>query len=554
MHLSRAAVAVVTLLGGVLLPATAAHAANIASNPGFENGLSGWTCSASSGAAAVSSPVHTGSGALTATPAGDDLARCRQTVGVKPSSAYTLSAWVRGNYVFLGATGTGGTDPQTWAAPGATWTKVSTTFTTGPSASTVTVYLNGWYGQGAYAADDVVLDGPGGTTTPVDTAAPTVPGGVSAGSPTSSSLNVTWTASTDDVGVTGYDVLRSGTSTPVTVSGTSYTATGLAANTAYSFQVRARDAAGNTSAYSAAAGGTTSTTTTPPPANITFAPYIDITFPTPSLASVRNATGQKYFTLAFALGDSTGCNPAWGGTIPLNDSRIINDVRALQAAGGQVIVATGGAAGPYLEHVCGTSASLLAAYENVLDTVGTNHLDVDIEASIDVAKVNTALKQLQAERGTTISYTLRIQGQDYGIDPFSVQILQDAAAKGLEVLVNPMLMDFGFTGDWGDALVSAASATLGQMKTIWPGRTDARLRRMLGLTPMIGKNDTGPITTQADARKLLAFAQSNHVGRIGFWSIGRDNGGCPGGTLSPTCSGVAQSAYEFTSVFSAFTG
>ncbi|GGL15265.1 sugar hydrolase [Sphaerisporangium melleum] len=295
-------------------------------------------------------------------------------------------------------------------------------------------------------------------------------------------------------------------------------------------------------------------TPSPPAGTILVAPYIDITMSTPSLVAAAAATGVRNYTLAFALGDSTGCNPAWGGTIPLNDTRIINDVRGLQAQGGQVIVATGGAVGPYLEHSCGTSAQLLAAYKKVLDTVGTNHLDVDVEAAIDIAKVNSALRQLQAERGTRISYTLRIQGQDYGLDPFSVQILGDAAARGLDVLVNPMLMDFGYTGAWGDAMVSAANATLAQMRTIWPSRTDAQLRRMLGLTPMIGKNDTGQTTTQADARKLLAYAQAGHVGRVAFWSIGRDNGGCPNGTLSPTCSGVSQSAYEFTTIFRAFTG
>jgi hypothetical protein len=542
-----------TLLGSLLI-IPSAWAANLLTNPGFESGLSGWTCSATSGGTTVTSPVHGGAKALTATPAGQDTARCQQTISVKPSSAYTLSAWVRGNYVFLGATGTGGTEPQTWAAPGAAWQQLSTSFTTSATASVVTIYVNGWYGQGAYYADDFVLDGPGGNPPPADTTPPSVPGGVSAGGATASSLTLGWTASTDNVGVTGYDVLRAGTSTPVAVTGTSYTATGLTANTTYSFTVRARDSAGNVSAYSTAATGTTTTGGPPPTSAITFAPYIDITFATPSLVNVKNATGQKYFTLAFALGDSSGCNPAWGGTIPLADSRIIGDVHALQAAGGQVIVATGGAAGPYLEHSCGSTAALLAAYKKVLDTVGTNHLDVDIEASIDINKVNSALKQLQAERGTVISYTLRIQGQDYGIDPFSVQILQDAAAKGLGVIVNPMLMDFGYSGAWGDALLSAANATLGQMKQIWPGRSDAQLKQMLAITPMIGKNDTGPTTTQADAQRLLAFARTNHISRIGFWSVGRDNGGCPNGSVSPTCSGISQSAYEFTNIFKAFTG
>ncbi|WP_203863777.1 chitinase, partial [Planobispora rosea] len=293
--------------------------------------------------------------------------------------------------------------------------------------------------------------------------------------------------------------------------------------------------------------------TPPPPGEIHYAPYIDITMPTPSLVGAAAATGVKNYTLAFALGDSSGCNPAWGGTIPINEPRIINDVKALQAQGGQVIVATGGAMGPYLEHVCGTSAALLGAYKKVLDTVGTNHLDVDVEASIDVNKVNTALKQLQAERGTTVSYTLRVQGQDYGVDPFSLSILQDAAAKGLNVIVNPMLMNFGYTGNWGDAMINAAQATLGQMRTVWPSKTDAQLKKLLGLTPMIGKNDTGMTTTQADARKLLAWANANHVGFIGFWSSGRDNGGCPDGRVSPTCSGVAQSAWEFTNIFKGFT-
>ncbi|WP_405084153.1 carbohydrate binding domain-containing protein [Microbispora sp. NBC_01389] len=466
---TAASLALAALLTGVFTGT--ARAANIAANPGFESGLSGWTCAPT--AQVVSSPVHGGSRALSATPVGNDYARCQQTIAVKPSTTYALSAWVQGNYVFLGATGAG-VEVQTWASPGPVWSRLATSFTTGSATTSVTVYVNGWYGQGTYYADDVILDGPGTVPSPSPSPSPSV-------SPSPSGPP-------------------------------------------------------------------------PNPGAITFAPYVDITMTTPSLVSAYTATGVKNYTLAFALGDSTGCNPAWGGTIPIGDARIVGDVKGLQARGGQVIVATGGAVGPYLEHTCGTSAALLAAYKKVLDTVGTNYLDVDVEASIDAAKVNTALRQLQAERGTVISYTLRVQGQDYGVDPFSVQILQDAAARGLNVLVNPMLMDFGYSGAWGAAMVGAANATVAQLKQIWPSKTDAQIRRMLGLTPMIGKNDTGQVTSQADARTLLSYAQANHVGRIGFWSVGRDNGGCPNGTLSPTCSGVSQSAYEFTDIFKAFTG
>uniref|UniRef100_UPI00366E6311 carbohydrate binding domain-containing protein n=1 Tax=Bacillus mobilis TaxID=2026190 RepID=UPI00366E6311 len=69
--------------------ATAADVNN-AKNAGFESGLSSWTCSANSGAV-VSSPVHGGSAALKATPAGQDNARCSQTVAVRPNSTYRLS-------------------------------------------------------------------------------------------------------------------------------------------------------------------------------------------------------------------------------------------------------------------------------------------------------------------------------------------------------------------------------------------------------------------------------------------------------------------------------
>jgi chitinase len=299
---------------------------------------------------------------------------------------------------------------------------------------------------------------------------------------------------------------------------------------------------------------TTTTTGTPPPVGAKFSPYIDITSATPTLADVARATGQKSFNLAFALADSTGCTVSWGGTIPLNDARIIGEVNDLKALGGSVTVSTGGAAGPYLENTCGSVAALTAAYEKALDAVGSNSLDVDIEASIPTAMVNQALLAVQQARGTTISYTLRVQAQDYGIDPFSVSILQDAASRGLHVLVNPMIMDFGYSGDWGQAMVSAANATLGQMKSIWPSTSDAQLRASLGLTPMIGVNDSGMVTTKAAAQAVLSFAQSNHIGRLAFWSVGRDNGNCPSGGVSPSCSGISQGLYDFINLYKIFNG
>ncbi|CAL9512386.1 hypothetical protein SUDANB95_03635 [Actinosynnema sp. ALI-1.44] len=91
-----------------------------------------------------------------------------------------------------------------------------------------------------------------------DTEAPTAPGGPTATGVTTGSISLSWNASTDNVGVTGYQVL-SGTTVVTTATTTGATVTGLAAGTTYTFTVRARDAAGNASAASAPVTATTST-------------------------------------------------------------------------------------------------------------------------------------------------------------------------------------------------------------------------------------------------------------------------------------------------------
>ncbi|GLY47340.1 proprotein convertase P-domain-containing protein [Lentzea sp. NBRC 102530] len=83
-----------------------------------------------------------------------------------------------------------------------------------------------------------------------DTAAPTAPATPRATGTTSSSVSLAWDASTDDVGVTGYEVLN-GTTVAATSTGTTATVAGLTADTQYTFTVRALDAAGNRSKQSA---------------------------------------------------------------------------------------------------------------------------------------------------------------------------------------------------------------------------------------------------------------------------------------------------------------
>ena len=102
----------------------------------------------------------------------------------------------------------------------------------------------------------------GRATTYPDTQSPTVPTNLTATAVSNTQIDLSWTASIDNVGVTSYKLYRDGGATPIaTPTGTTYSNTGLTASTAYSYTVSACDTAGNCSAQSAA----DSTTTSAPP-------------------------------------------------------------------------------------------------------------------------------------------------------------------------------------------------------------------------------------------------------------------------------------------------
>jgi chitodextrinase len=99
---------------------------------------------------------------------------------------------------------------------------------------------------------------------PADTQAPSAPGGPTAGVKTQTSIAVSWSASTDNVGVTGYGLYRNGTSVGSTAS-TSSTFSGLACGTSYSLAVDAVDGAGNRSAKATITTSTTACSDTQKP-------------------------------------------------------------------------------------------------------------------------------------------------------------------------------------------------------------------------------------------------------------------------------------------------
>lgn len=105
-----------------------------------------------------------------------------------------------------------------------------------------------------------------GGSTGGDTQAPTIPTGLAVNGTSQNSVNLSWNASSDNVGVTGYDVFVNNTFNK-TVTGTSTSVTGLVCQTGYNFAVRAKDAAANQSALSSSVSGTTSACVTSPLTN-----------------------------------------------------------------------------------------------------------------------------------------------------------------------------------------------------------------------------------------------------------------------------------------------
>src|SRR6185436_11073181 len=100
------------------------------------------------------------------------------------------------------------------------------------------------------------------TAQTTDTTAPSTPASPTANAVSSSQINLGWSASTDNVGVTGYRIYRGGTLLTTLGNVTTYQNTGLSASTMYTYTVQAVDAAGNASIISTAASATTLAPTT----------------------------------------------------------------------------------------------------------------------------------------------------------------------------------------------------------------------------------------------------------------------------------------------------
>ncbi|MEU8838727.1 glycoside hydrolase family 18 protein [Streptomyces roseus] len=406
-------------------PPAAAADADLARNGGFEAGLDGWSCSAGSGSV-VTAPVHGGSSALRATPAGQDNARCSQTVTVKPDSTYTLAAWVQGAYVYLGAAGTGTTDVSTWTQTPGAWKQLSTTFRTGPATSSVTIYTHGWYGQSAHLTDDVTLVGPDpGGTGPGQPQPPAAPTGLTASGATASSLNLSWSAAS---GATSYTLYRDGAA-PVGVTGTSTTVTGLAASTPYTFRVAAVNAAGESARSAPVTASTTSGSGGPGnpglPAHALVG-YLHASFANGS-GYVRMAdvpASWDVINLAFGEPTSVTSGDIRFSLCPVAECPNVESaaefkaaVKAKQAAGKKVLISIGGQNGQVQLATTAARDTFVSSVSKIIDEYGLNGLDIDFEGhSLSLATGDTDFRAPTTPVITNLIAAVKTLKAKYGPD------------------------------------------------------------------------------------------------------------------------------------------
>jgi hypothetical protein len=486
------ALALVTAAGAALYLAPSASAAELLSNGGFESGsLSPWSCSAGS---VVSSPVHTGTKALAGAAGNSDNAQCTQIVAVQPNASYTLSAWVRGNYVYLGVTG----GASTWTPSATGYAQLSLSFTTAAGQTSVQVFLHGWYGQGTYNADDVSLSGaagPGQSPTPSPTRSTPPPT-----SPPPTSPPPTPPPGTGSFRSPIYFMPLD--NNPQNIS------TAMSASGAKFFNLAfVLDSGGCTPAWNGdAAHKVSSDTTVLGVVNAVRAGGGDVA------VSFGGYNGAE---LGAGCGSAGGLANAYQQVISkYNLSRIDLDYE-----------------GDDLNANMGVRMGALKILQDNARAAGRQlHVTLTVPMTT-IGFPDTGKAEIQAGISAGVQFDLiNIMAFDYGLTNASTMV---------------------------QSVQLVAEAAKNQMKTLF-GYDDATAFAHLGLQIMNGHTDQpSELFTQSDFSALLTYARSKHFGWFSYWSLNRDRAcdpSVPHNWADGTCSSVTQSAWDFSKIVAQYTG
>ena len=316
---------------------------------------------------------------------------------------------------------------------------------------------------------------------------------------------------------------------------------------------------------------------TPLPAHV-YAPYYEtyLAPSTPSLTATAQASGVRYFSLAFLQATAKGsCTVNWNSNAsqPLNYYN--SDIASLRALGGDVITDI-----RRLQRRPRRHRDRRYVHRRQLDRgrlrVGDHHPrrhQARHGRRIKLAEQHRRHHPPEPGAGDRaawaaaqsppiplqVSYTIPVE--QYGLDPNGEAVLQSAVANGVKVTtVNIMVFDYYIakegTVEMGQAAINAANNTSTQLQSIF-GVTSQQAYAMEGMTLLPGIDDRkqkNEVTNEPDATTMLNFAQANNLNELSIWAIQRDNGGCPGSVDSNTCSGITQNTWDFSHLLEPFTG
>lgn len=401
----------------------------------------------------------------------------------------------------------------------------------------------------------------------VDNEPPTIPANVRAENITSASATIKWNPSIDNITVSGYQIQyadQTGLQSTVDSVNTSVTLSGLKPETTYSVKVLAVDSSDNKSAYSETVNFTTPAAGS---ARVPYAPYVDVTMfanwnttpPTMNTLFINDALnlGVKKFHLAFVAYDRESKSVMWGNrNFPLTSAKSI--VSLINEKGAEAIFAFGGFSG--LDPSVDMSVDELTnLYIDISKVYGVRHIDFDFE-TIGLYNYSKAFPAAVAAKKQIpdLHFSLTLPVMPTGLNTEGLTMISAAKSAGLDVSVQIMAMDYGQNNpDMGNAAVQAAISTKEQLAKIYPEKSGAELFSLIGVTPMLGLNDTAPEAfLLKNIATLTDFAKTNGIALIGAWDLNRD---FPEGTDShglwhgdlPTCAlePAQTEEYEFLKSF-----
>jgi chitinase len=307
------------------------------------------------------------------------------------------------------------------------------------------------------------------------------------------------------------------------------------------------------------------------PAHV-FAPYFEA-YNGDSMSGLSSQSGNKFLTMAFVQTASAGsCTVYWNGDtgLPIASSSFGSDIAAIRSSGGDIIPSFGGyaadTAGTEIADSCTSVDSIAAQFEKIITTYDLTRIDLDVEvdsltrpAGID--RRNKAIKKVQdwaASNGRLVQFSYTLPTTTSGLAPDGLAVLQNAVSNGAKVdIVNMMTFDYydNAAHNMATDTQTSANGLIGQLRTLWPGKTTAQYWAMVGITEMIGIDDFGAAETftVANATTVTNWAKTQGIASLSFWALQRDNGGCPGTAGADNCSGVSQSTWQFSKIMQSFT-